>query len=534
MNCKPNSKKLCGREDCNTCSKRSFANHEKSKYMIIEDGVNIRQINSGTSVKYPFKCNKCNHTFYSGPKEITKVKKSTWCPYCSNNMLCDNDDCKICYNKTLASHKRSKYFSTKNELKPREIFLYSQLKYIFDCDKCHHDFEVRVGHVTKKNKPTWCPYCSNQKLCDKDDCNDCYNKSFASYEKKQFFSSKNKDSPREIFLSTHHKYIFNCDKCHHNFLTAIAKITGSQRWCPYCVSKKLCDDINCMMCLKNSFKSHEKSKYWSNKNDILPRQTFISSDKKYFFDCNQCNHTFYISLTNINNQNHWCPYCSNQKLCKDDKCNICFNKSFASHEKCIYFSKKNKLIPREIFKRSGHKYYFKCNKCNNTFYSSLNAITNPIKPAWCPFCKHKTETKILDWLQESYRDYKISYQYKFDWCKNTKTNRLYAFDFVIEELNLIIELDGLQHFKQVSNWSSPELTQEKDIYKMLKVNEKGYTIIRILQEDVLYNKNNWEAKLKNAIKIYESPDYIFISENNEYQVYLDKIASSKSRKYATQ
>ena len=41
-------------------------------------------------------------------------------------------------------------------------------------------------------------------------------------------------------------------------------------------------------------------------------------------------------------------------------------------------------------------------------------------------------------------------------------------DFVIEEMNIIIELDGEQHFTQVSNWTSPEIQVEKDKYKINK------------------------------------------------------------------
>ena len=37
--------------------------------------------------------------------------------------LCNNIDCKICYEKSFASHEKSKYWSAKNgDIKPREIF----------------------------------------------------------------------------------------------------------------------------------------------------------------------------------------------------------------------------------------------------------------------------------------------------------------------------------------------------------------------------------------------------------------------------
>ena len=55
---------------------------------------------------------------------------NSWCPYCANKDLCDeNKDCKQCYHKSFASHEKSKYWSDKNELKPINVFLNSNLKY---------------------------------------------------------------------------------------------------------------------------------------------------------------------------------------------------------------------------------------------------------------------------------------------------------------------------------------------------------------------------------------------------------------------
>jgi hypothetical protein len=39
-----------------------------------------------------------------------------------------------------------------------------------------------------------------------------------------------------------------------------------------CNSKQLCDNLECKICFEKSFASHEKSKYWSDKNDcVKPR-----------------------------------------------------------------------------------------------------------------------------------------------------------------------------------------------------------------------------------------------------------------------
>ena len=114
--------------------------------------------------------------------------------------------------------------------------------------------------------------------------------------------------------------------------------------------KKMCDDENCEKCFNKSFISHEKSLYWSDKNNILPRQIFKGSSNTYYFNCDKCNHLLSLRIDNIVYCNNWCKYCSNQSLCNDENCQECFNKSFASHEKSIYWSEKNNLISRNVFK----------------------------------------------------------------------------------------------------------------------------------------------------------------------------------------
>jgi hypothetical protein len=111
----------------------------------------------------------------------------------------------------------------------------------------------------------------------------------------------------------------------------------------------------------------------------------------------------------------------------------------------------------------------------------------------------------------------IGKQCKFDWCKNEETNKHLPFDFGIEELKILIELDGRQHFEQLYNWDSPEKIQERDKYKMTKANENRHTIIRILWDDVYYNKNDWKNKLSVALKYYEIPQKIYL--NDKYKNY---------------
>ncbi len=491
---------------------KSFSSHEKAKYWSDKNKLKPNEISKGSDKKFYFNCDKCNHEFIM---QLNVVTRGGWCNYCSNNKLCDNNCCNICFNKSFASHEKSKYWSDKNELKPRQIFKVSAKKYIFNCDKCKHEFINNPSHVINGR---WCPYCCipQKQLCGNLSCRDCFDKSFASHEKAKYWSDKNELKPELVLKMGDKKIWFNCDKCNHDFEKQI-KYVSKDGWCPYCNSSKLCDNSSCITCFNLSFASNEKSKYWSNKNELKPRQISKGNGEKYWFDCDKCNHDFEKTIGDVTGYKcGWCPYCANKKMCDDEECKDCFDKSFASHEKVKYWSQKNKENPRKLFQGDSNKYWFDCNKCNLDFETILYNVKSGY---WCPFCCNKTETKLYKYVKNIYNS--IIYQYRVEWCKN-KTYLPY--DFCIPEYKIIIELDGKQHFEQVMNWNTPEEQQKTDKYKEKCANDNGYSVIRILQIDVFDDKYDWKNELINnieKIKIDNIVQNIYMCKNDEYKNYIN-------------
>ena len=140
---------------------------------------------------------------------------------------------------------------------------------------------------------------------------------------------------------------------------------------------------------------------------------------------------------------------------------------------------------------------------------------NHINGSKCPSCLNKTEQKLYKLLSQNYP--MLERQYKVDWCKNIS---YLPFDFVLKLLKIIIELDGPQHFIQIMDWKSPEETRSGDLYKMKCANDNGFSVIRILQEDVYYDRYDWLNVLDITInKIIEEQvvQNIYLCKNNEYE-----------------
>lgn len=288
--------------------------------------------------------------------------------------------CAIAFEKSFASCEKSKHWSKKNELHPRQVSKSSQTKFWFDCNVCNHEFESRLSNISQG---CWCPYCTNKKLCGDGGCKSCTDKSFASCEKSKYWSKKNTLQPIQVSIAAHKKIWFDCNICNHEFESYAFNISRGI-WCPYCTNQKLCDDDKCKICFDKSFASSSKAKYWSKKNNKVPRKLCKTIPNKYLFDCDICKHEYEQSIESANRE-HGCPFCQSIILCNNEKCEICFKKSFASHERSNQWSNKNDIKPRNIFKNTHDKYWFVCKICSHEFESGISGI---VSGQWCPFCAH--------------------------------------------------------------------------------------------------------------------------------------------------
>jgi hypothetical protein len=363
---------------CNYCFARSFASYWEDSVSQICSKENFQVICKYSSKKYDFNCRKCQHVFNASLNNISNDKG---CPYCANRKLCGKIDCHVCFEKSFASFDivKRQCIQTKENL--YLVFKSSGKKYDFKCYTCYHLFLASL-HLVSKGR--WCPYCANKKLCGKENCKTCFDKSFASVDIEKRNCIQTSESLFLIFKRSHNKYDFNCTKCFHTFPSSPDDIFQNY-WCPYCASKKLCGADNCKFCFEKSFASFDLKK----RNCIQTSENllfiFKHSSNKYPFKCFECSHLFIISPSDIG-QGNWCGYCSNppKLLCGSETCKICFEKSFASFDvkkrDCIQTSE-NLLL---LFKHSNFKHDFRCFDCGHLFLISLS---NVCQGRWCRYCR---------------------------------------------------------------------------------------------------------------------------------------------------
>jgi very-short-patch-repair endonuclease len=209
-----------------------FSLNEKAKFWSERNEKKPNEVALNSHKIFWFDC-ECGHDFESSLLNINKG--NNWCGYCSNppKKLCENNNCKMCFEKSFASHEKSIYWSNENKLMPRQVFKSADRKtFIFNCI-CGHKINMNLKNISSKGN--WCSYCAHQKLCENNDCSMCFNNSFVSVERSKYLHDKT-ISPRMLFKSTNKKYKFDCDVCNKVFSCQLSDITKGV-WCSFCVNK---------------------------------------------------------------------------------------------------------------------------------------------------------------------------------------------------------------------------------------------------------------------------------------------------------
>ena len=406
-----------------------------------------------------------------------------------NNHLRDQG-CPTCSN-ILNAKKRSlttKEFIEKAKEKHCNKYNYSKVKYINNHTKViircieHGEFKQTPGnHLYGYG----CPTCANILSARKQSLT---TEGFIEKAKKKHGNKY--DYSKVEYINNHTKVIIRCIKHGEFKQTPGSHLSG--HGCPTCSGK--------IKLTTKGFIEKAKEKH-GNKYDYSNVE-YINAHKKVIIRCVE--HGEFKQQPGKHLSGRGCPTCAN-----------------------ILTAKKLSLTTEEFIekakKKHGNKYdYSKVEYINNHTKVIIRCIEHGefkqrpschLSSSGCPICVNKTEAKVYDYLKKKYNNYNIIHQFKPNWCKNIDTERNLPFDICIEELKLIIEIDGEQHFtcdsiyyKNDEDKKDFQQRRKIDLYKMEQAKKNGYHIIRLYQPNVWHDVINWKQHINdtiNKIKKYD-------------------------------
>lgn len=260
-------------------------------------------------------------------------------------------------------------------------------------------------------------------------------------------------------------------------------------------------DINDL--IKNAKQVHGKRYDYSKVDQYVNDQTEIE------IICNLCKKSFYLTPEiHIIRGFNFCCYIQHANRKKYERLQNYNHDTFVKECK-----KRNGDIYLFHSKYLGmnEKILIKCLECNNKYYKIASYL---FRKKGCKFCgMSQYEKDIWDYLQ--FNKIKTEYEKTFDECKRKKKLR---FDFYLPTYNLVICMDGFQHFANVSLFNNYkkilQYRQENDRIKFNFCKDNNIRMLRIKYCDF----KNYPKIIEKTLKSKEQFNFL----NDPYYKYLLK------------
>ncbi len=438
-------------------------------------------------------CSK-GHKWYSKFNSITGM--NTWCPYCSNSIKKNIEQCK-------------EHAITKGGECLSEEYVNSDSNLLWKC--CYgHEWIAPFGRIMSGS---WCNECGGTKKKTIEDCI-------------RYAEEKGGKCLSKKYIDNRGKILWVCE-FGHEWYASFASINNGH-WCHECggVKRQTLEDCKIVAsekggeCLSEEYingftnmlwrcgNGHEwnttfmsiKHKSWCQEcvgtkkktlEDCIDISTkrggrclsneYVNDHTKMLWECKD-SHRWYATFHGISIGGTWCPFCYGKVKHTIEKC-----KELASSRGgfCLSTEYVNVFGKLTWMCSKGHKW--------GTCYSVVQ------KGAWCPRCNEsRGERFVGEYLTKNNIDYE----------REKRINGGYRFDLANFNDKWTIEYDGVQHFKPVDFFGGEkalEGTKKRDAIKNNYCVENGISLLRIS-----CSSKNVERQL----------DLFFSSVNNGFRTYM--------------
>lgn len=323
---------------------------------------------------------------------------------------------------------------------------------------------------------------------------------------KEWHPRKNgKLTPRDITPGSGRKVWWLCSKRHEWEVSVSHRTRGNK--CPFCGGKRVNND-NCLWTINRKL-----AKEWhpSKNGKLLSRDVTPGSNKKVWWRCNKGHE--WTATVNNRNSGFGCPYCSHQKLSRDNSL-LKVNPRLSAE----WHPRLNgNLTPEDVFPNTHKKVWWLCAR-GHEWMASVDSRTAGRR---CPYCNSQTSTLELRIFSELLTI--------FNEVKHRGKIYGYECDIYLPFLKLAIEIDGAYWHKgkEVYDRRKSEFLRKKKIL-LIRIREQGLN--KIFRSDISFKYNEKDVQiLSRLLKMIISKRKVHSSEIKKLRKYLSerKITNDK-------
>ena len=239
--------------------------------------------------------------------------------------------------------------------------------------------------------------------------------------------------------------------------------------------------------------------FCKNKEGVCLENIYKGAYFKYKCICKK-GHNFKLKWSPARRLNCWCPICAGNKVNSEKEMKFI-------HKYC---KNNNGICLENEYK--GTKFKYKC-KCKNNHEFILNWNNAKKRGDWCGECNNKKGEPLVGKALLEITGFKFEEQKRIKTLINPKTNRQLILDFVCFDPKIIVEYNGLQHYKIVKKFHRGKTEKEiekkfedqkyRDNVKKEWAKKNNYFFIEIVEIQCLDYNN-----VKNIVSKYLKKEYI--------------------------
>lgn len=373
----------------------------------------------------------------------------------------------------------AKYWDEKSNypLKASDISGTSHDKAWFICPKCHESYQAEIANRINRKYP---------------ECNECQGKAprkgktdlkavFPKIAKWWDYKANYPKKPEQFLPYSNKDAYWICDTCGKTYKMGIEdRVLKGENYhgCKYCKSRELDNDNNLLV------RYPEIVKYWDyeRNGDDRPEYHFPNTDDKAWFHCYNKKfrpHSFYAPIQSVvqnlkKSNKPGCNVCSLTVLVSgiNDLATVCQDRGLDLLEDWDYENNGDKT-PNNTKAGGLIEINWVCHICGHKWKRTVH---ERLRGYGCPACNTSRAERLIQCILKKW---KIPFKIEYSFTDNITS---YPFDFYIPSQRILIEYDGIQHFKSIPffNRSIPfrERVRRDNIKNVCAFNE-GYSLLRI-------------------------------------------------------
>jgi hypothetical protein len=362
-----------------------------------------------------------------------------------------------------------------------EVYSGKTGKIEFHCLDCNNNFLKEVANLLHRKEG--CPFCLRKKVSSLNSL-----QSIRPDIAKLWNQEKNGDiTPNDISYMSGKKFWWKCLKCENNWVDEVSKVVVCYKTgCPKCNIKAVNETNNLLYLFPRVAKDWDYNKNYP----LTPDKVMAHSGKNYWWKCTICGYSW---LQNVDRRTKRdtgkCPACNRTVTSDLNRLILLFPKISEQwdYDKNIGIDLNSISIATDI------KYWWKCEYGHSWQATTANRTKHE---SGCPICSESHgEKKIKEYLEKN--NILFNRQVKFKECKY---KRRLPFDFgvYINEKLILIEYQGLQHYKPYDRFGGEQLFEKIKTRDQIK---KEYCIKNNIEfiEIPFWDYNNIETILDKIL-----------------------------------